>query len=62
MPAGAGLIKSGYAATEIDTGLAYLIGKGFKLRAAYDIFLPNKDRYGNDNPVHFVETELRYDL
>ncbi len=61
-PTPGGLIESGYAGTEIDTGLGYTIAKGLTLRGAYDIFLPNEDRYGSTDVVHFVETELRYDM
>ena len=56
------VINSGYAATEIDLGLSYLVAKGLVVRGAYDVFLPNKDRYGTTDAVHFVETELRYDM
>jgi hypothetical protein len=41
-------------------GLAFRLA--VNLRAAYDVFPPNKDRYGTTDVEHFVETGLRYDM
>jgi hypothetical protein len=53
---------STYAGTELDTGAAYTVGGGLKLRGGYSLFLPSKSQYGSSTPAHFAELELRYDL
>jgi hypothetical protein len=55
-------IEGGYAATELDTGVVYGIGKGLKLRTMYALFLPADDQFPSTDPVHYLETELRYDI
>jgi hypothetical protein len=58
----------GFAGAEVDTGIAYALGKGLNLRALYAVFVPNKDFYPQGNVAadeklaHYVELELRYDL
>lgn len=54
--------ENGHAANEIDAGAAYSIGQGLKLRTLYALFLPDDDVYPSNDPVHFFELELRYDL
>jgi len=31
-------------------------------RAGYSLFLPSTQVYADDQPAHFLEVELRYDL
>ncbi len=64
--------KDGLAGGEVDIGAVYTLAKGLKVRALYAVFLPNGNLYqdrlpatmmpGNPDPVHYFETELRYDL
>ena len=56
----AGAVDSGYLGVEIDTGILFLLGKGFKVRGGYGIFLP--DEGFADDPRHFVEVETRFDF
>jgi hypothetical protein len=55
-------IESGYAATEIDTTIAYGIGKGLNLHGVYALFLPDSGQYPSTDPVHYFEVELRYEI
>jgi hypothetical protein len=57
----------GFAGAEVDTGIAYALGKGLNLKALYAVFVANKDFYAasvaNDEKLaHYLELELRYDL
>ncbi len=54
--------EKGYAASELDLGAAYALGKGLTLRGLYAAFLPSADFYAADDPVHYAELELRYTL
>ncbi|HEY6878025.1 MAG TPA: alginate export family protein [Polyangiales bacterium] len=66
--------KDGLAGGEVDVGLVYTIAKGLKVRALYAVFLPDSNLYSDrlparmpmmqrdPDPVHYFETELRYDL
>ena len=60
----------GFAGAEVDTGLAYALGKGLNVKALYGLFAPGKDFYpqgptaetADEELAHYVELELRYDL
>lgn len=54
-------VEAGFAGVEGDVGGAYAIGEGLAVRTSYSLFLPDEDRYGTSDPVHFWELELRYD-
>ncbi|MET0283862.1 MAG: alginate export family protein [Polyangiales bacterium] len=64
--------KEGLAGGEVDVGVVYTLAKGLKVRALYALFMPDSNLYadriparmvpGNPDPVHYFETELRYDL
>jgi hypothetical protein len=57
-----------FAGVEIDTGVAYALGKGLNLKALYAVFVPDSDLYplmavaADEKPAHYFELELRYDL
>jgi hypothetical protein len=53
---------TGYAATEIDLAVNYVLGKGLRLWGLYGLFVPSSDMYPSSTPLHYVEVELRYDL
>jgi hypothetical protein len=62
----------GFAGGEFDTGVAYTIVKGVRVRALYALFLPSGDLYNDvvpdrmrwrdPDPAQYFEAELRYDL
>lgn len=58
----------GFAGAEVDTGVAYALGKGLSLKALYGVFAPNEDFYpqgavaDDEKLAHYLELELRYDL
>lgn len=60
----------GLAGGELDTGVAYALGKGLSLKALYGLFVPGKDFYPqgpmamalDEKLAHYLEIELRYDL
>jgi hypothetical protein len=58
----------GFAGAEVDTGIAYALGKGLNLKALYAVFVPNKDFYpqgavaADEKLAHYLELELRNDL
>ncbi|HEX5656633.1 MAG TPA: alginate export family protein, partial [Polyangiales bacterium] len=64
--------KDGFAGGEVDVGVVYTLAKGLKVRALYALFMPDSALYadrlpvrtppGSPDPVHYFETELRYDL
>lgn len=59
-----------FAGAEIDTGLAYTIGKGLVAKAMYAVFVPDAELYpqgptaatADEELAHYLELELRYDL
>lgn len=55
------LAPDGYAGVEVDSGVAWKIGKGLKLRTNYSLFVPDDEVYASSDAAHFYELELRYD-
>jgi len=60
----------GFAGAEVDTGIAYALGKGLNLKGLYAVFVPGEDFYpqgpmamtADEKLAHYLEIELRYDL
>jgi hypothetical protein len=53
---------SGYAASELDVGASYDVGRGFIVRGLYGLFIPNGEVYPSSDPLHYLEVEMRYDF
>jgi hypothetical protein len=51
---------SRYAGAEVDVGATRTLAAGLTLRGGYGLFLPG-DLMGDD-PLHFVEVELKHEL
>jgi hypothetical protein len=60
--------KHGGVGGEIDTNVAYAIGKGASVRGLYGVFLPNEDYWSTKSltpddakdPIHYVEVQFGY--
>lgn len=57
----------GYAGSEVDLGVVFVIARGLALRNTYSLFLPSEDAFpvggvADHDPIHLYELELRYTL
>ena len=52
----------GYSGTEVDAQVLWKPLPGLRARAMYAVFVPNEGAFGSNDPVHYLELEVGYEL
>ena len=51
-----------YSGTEANAHVIHPIGQGAKLRGMYGVFVPRRQYWGDNDPIHYFEAQFGYDF